>query len=397
MNILVLSENYIRGGLETQIHTYWKYLKEQHNIWFCFAHYRDTGLLDSEYVYTGFHFSYSATVADMKEDVDRLVELIKEKNIDVIHVHPWFALYAAYFVAAKTNVKLVYTYHGTGSLNYNNNLGDQIIMEEIFTGAISHVFCVGEQGVQALLSIGYDVNNASVLFNPIRPEEYPNTVPDIDRPHRWALVSRLDTDKLPAIEKLLKMLPDLEIDQIDVYGNGDSLGYIQSIAEKTGKIVDFKGHTNEIGTVLSDNGYCGVIGLGRSAIEGLALGLPCLFIGYEKIVGLLDNTLYEMAKHQNFVPENYRDLSTAEINEQLTALYENSTNYILRDCVLEDFSISNIGDKYIRTIERAYAKCPSYANDIYKALIELDGAESTQLYNNKNVYMCTSQIINTLI
>ena len=23
MNILVLSENYIRGGLETQIHTYW--------------------------------------------------------------------------------------------------------------------------------------------------------------------------------------------------------------------------------------------------------------------------------------------------------------------------------------------------------------------------------------
>ena len=84
MNILVLSENYIRGGLETQIHTYWKYLKEQHNIWFCFAHYRDTGLLDSEYVYTGFHFSYSATVADMKEDVDRLVELIKEKNIDVI-------------------------------------------------------------------------------------------------------------------------------------------------------------------------------------------------------------------------------------------------------------------------------------------------------------------------
>lgn len=185
----------------------------------------------------------------------------------------------------------------------------------------------------------------------------------------------------------------MDIDQIDVYGNGDSLGYLQSLAEKAGKSVDFKGHTNEIGTVLSDNGYCGVIGLGRSAIERLALGLPCLFIGYEKIVGLVDKRLYEMARHQNFVPENYRDLGADEINKQLTALYEDPTSYILRERALGDFSISNIGDTYIRTIELSYAKCPSYANEIYKALTEMEGVEAIQLYNNKTIFNLMSSII----
>lgn len=393
MNILVLSENFIRGGLETHIHTYWKYLKSKHNMLFCFANYRDTGLIDKESVYTGFHFSNRATVLELKEDVERLVDIINEKHIDVIHVHPWFALYAAYFAAAKTGVKLVYTYHGTVSLNYINNLSDQIIMEEIVTGAFAHVFCVGEQGLQSLLSMGYDLNNASVLVNPIRPEEYPYTKPDMDTPHRWALVSRLDADKVPAIERLLNMLQDLDIDQIDVYGNGNSLGYLQSIAEKTGKIVDFKGHTNEIGTVLSDNGYCGIIGLGRSAIEGLALGLPCLFVGYDKNVGLIDRDIYNKVKHQNFIPENYRDLGPDEINKQLALLYENPSDYILRDSVLEDFSISTIGQEYMRTLEKSYAKCPAYAIDVYNALIALDGIESIQLYNNTETYNLASSII----
>lgn len=323
MNILILSENFTRGGLETQIYTYWKNLKDKHRIWFCFAHYEDTGLLDSASVYTGFHFTYGMTLAELKDDVERLTDLIREYNIDVIHVHPWFALYAAYFASALTGVRIVYTYHGTVSLNYNNSFTDQIITEEIITGGVSHVFCVGEQGLEALSSLHYDLIHASVLVNPIEPEDYPHTAPVLDGPKRWALVSRLDTDKVPAIEKLFGMLPDLDIDQLDIYGNGNSIDYLWNLAGETGKTVEFKGHTNELGTVMSENEYTGVIGLGRCTIEGLALGLPCLFIGYGKVVGLIDEAIYTQAARLNFVPEYFRDMSAEEVNIQLTNLKQN--------------------------------------------------------------------------
>ncbi len=372
-----------RGGLETQIYTYWSELRKDNSIYFCFTNYEDTGLLDNEIVFDGFHFAYESTIEETQRDVERLVYLIDKKQIDVIHVHPWFAIYPAYFAAARTGIKVVYTYHGTGSINYNFNLLDNILLEEVITSTISHVFCVGQQGFDLLRSIHFGADHISLLPNPINVERLIQAEHSIDRPFKWALVSRLDADKSPTIEKLFSMLNELDIDEIDVYGDGSQSQFLQDLTKTAVKEIRFFGHKNDIPSLIADNGYSGVIGLGRCAIEGLAIGLPVLFIGYGKIVGLIDHDIYERAKAINFVPEGFREKSVTEINEQIQELAKSSNNYNLRDNVINDFDIKTISKDYCRVLETVTAKSPCYVNELFDALTKIELCP----YNGVNSYL----------
>ena len=44
MNILVISDQFKKGGLETHIDTFWRMLREEHEMWFCFADYDGDGI-----------------------------------------------------------------------------------------------------------------------------------------------------------------------------------------------------------------------------------------------------------------------------------------------------------------------------------------------------------------
>jgi glycosyltransferase involved in cell wall biosynthesis len=51
-------------------------------------------------------------------NIEKLVKLIQENQVDIVHVRSRSPMWSAYFACKKTNVKLVATVHGTYSLNF---------------------------------------------------------------------------------------------------------------------------------------------------------------------------------------------------------------------------------------------------------------------------------------
>lgn len=386
MNILVICDQFIKGGLETHIATYAAALKKKHKIWLACVHYEPAGIWEGSEIFSDFHFSFYDTMRDLKEDVDRLCAIIKEKQIDVLHVHPWFGLYAACFAAAKTNTRLVATIHGFSSLNYNGNLYDELWMEDIFTNAISHAFCVSQMGLNMLKSM--HMCNASFLPNAVDMSRYCIVQPAKNR--RWAMVSRLDGDKYATIELLMKMLPDLEIDAIDIYGDGAYMAQAQMLAESCPKPVRLMGYRTNLHECLRD-GYAGVIGLGRCAIEGLSLGLPVLFAGYGKLCGIIDRNCYDKAMRLNFVSEPFPALDTVEINAQLLKVYTDSAPYCFPDQIRYDYDVEVNAERMIETIANAPTGIPQYITRIYQKLLELD--EVTAVHESEDVFKILREIL----
>lgn len=77
MNMLILADFFRSGGLENHIIALYRATKDTNNFYFGFGEYHDVGILKSDHIFTGFHFSFQATVGELLEDVERLVALIR--------------------------------------------------------------------------------------------------------------------------------------------------------------------------------------------------------------------------------------------------------------------------------------------------------------------------------
>ena len=366
MKILVVTDQFKKGGLETHIAAYAGALGTAHTVWLACADYTPTGLLDDAQVLTGFRFSFYDTVAQLREDVERLCTVIREKHIDVLHVHPWYGLYAACFAAAKTGVKLIVTVHGFVSLSYLGNVYDELWMESILTDAVGHAFSVSRLGLDMLASM--HMPRASLLPNAVDLTRFTPAVPAANR--RWAMVTRLDADKLGAVETLIAMLPELELDALDIYGDGACAERVRALADACPKPVRLMGHSTTLHEQLRRD-YFGVIGLGRCAVEGLALGLPVLLAGYGKVCGLVDGGVYARAAEMNFVTETLPPLDAQALNAQLRAAYADPGAYCFADRVRKDFDAAVCAQRMVQTIADAPSGMPLYVAELYDALCAL--------------------------
>ena len=66
MNILVICDQFIKGGLETHIATYAAALKRKHKIWLACGHYEPAGIWEGSEIFSDFHFSFYDTMRDLK-------------------------------------------------------------------------------------------------------------------------------------------------------------------------------------------------------------------------------------------------------------------------------------------------------------------------------------------
>lgn len=290
MKILIVSESFLKGGLETYLYTMYEELKSNNEMFFSVANFGSELNINKESIFINFKFSSTTNISDFVNDVENLVEIIKIKNIDLIVVNPFYSFYSAIFAAHITNTKLVYIYHGMASLNFPNNIVDTILFRYAFETTVKKVFCVTYQGVKAFKTMNYD--DAILLSNPINEKLFKESKVSFNK--KWVLISRLDKEKFVDIIKLLDTLPKLEIDKLDIYGEGSEFQEISDYIVKNNlqSKIELKGYSDNIYKEIA-NKYTGVVGLGRVAIEGLVMNYPVLLIGYNKIVGVINQNLYE--------------------------------------------------------------------------------------------------------
>lgn len=386
MNILLVSEAFVGGGLETHIHTYYQELRKEHNFTFAFGQFKNRLPIENSIVHTGFHFKWESTVQEFIEDVQRLCELIKDNHIDIIHVHPFFSMYPALIASQLMNVPIAMTYHGIASFSFSNRIIDTAWyyygMYELF----GKIFTVSNTGKKAL-ERQFHRNDISFLPNAVDLNQYKQhtVVPN----RRWAAISRLDADngKEEALISLFDMLPQLDIDCIDIYGDGARkqalMDYVK--ANNLTDKVTFQGFQADLFDRL-DNRYNGVIGTDRVAIEGLAMGYPVLEMGYGRVIGIIDTGMLSLLRDTNFDANLMAQVSGSEaLNRQLAAVYEDSGKFNMRQAMERDFNIKNIGAAYVQELENTPFLPHANVCEFYRELCQMKN-KSENFFRGETVF-----------
>lgn len=343
MKILVVSESFNNGGLETQIKTYYDNLPATVEMIFAFSKYTQKIVLDNAKVYSNFHFSYSDTIKDFCEDVENLIKIINEEKINVIHVHPYYSFFAALFASQLTHTKIVYTYHGAGSFNFlNATISSILFYYSLESSCIAKVFSVSAKGVKCVKDLGFE--NCSLLANPIDLKKFP--IATINDNRRWALISRINEDKIGEIKQILLKMSEYGIESIDIYGDGGASNELKIFIEEhdLSKQASIKGYTTDIFNTVNNN-YTGIIGIGRVAIESIAMGYPTLIIGFNKINGFINNKMFDILKCNNFV--------NRRLNMKNKILPSKKEQWKMTSKIRKEFDANKILMNYISELENS--------------------------------------------
>lgn len=384
MNVLILADNFKEGGLETHIYTLYQRLKQDNNVFFAFSKYYGKYDLPADNVYSGFHFDVKCSIKDFCEDVDSLVRIINENKIDVINIHPYYSLFPAMFAAHLTNTKITYTFHGTLSFNYTSKINDTLLFQYVFESTINKVFSVSSFGISTFKSLNYD--NVVLFPNPIDLDKY--SITKVNNNKKWALISRLDDDKYNEIIKVFEWLPNLDIDELDVYGDGKRIEELKEAAKNNDKTINFMGYVENIAAAIKDK-YTGIFGTGRVAIEGLAMNYPVAISGCGSVLGVVDEQLYEKLKTQNFVAKFGSEIDISSFNKQIKEINKgNLKKYLFRESINEFFNIDNLIKLYYETIDQIEFYSLNNIRDLYteiKKLLDF-GDGNLPVYSSTNVY-----------
>lgn len=345
MNILVVSESFSMGGLETHINTLYEGSKEKNKFVFAFGKYKKGEYLKDAIIEEDFHFSFDSTVKDFLEDVDRLIEIIDKHNVDTIICHPFYSVFPAVFAAHLTDTTISYVCHGSGSINFTQLANDNLLWNFITNNLLDSILCVSTK-----LMEGFKKSEI-VHFVPNIIDEKKYIESKIPFNGNWATVARLDVDKKNELLKIINNYDLLGINKLDIFGDGICKQELID-AVKQNKLSDkisFKGYVTDMQQELLNN-YDGVIGLGRVAEEAMVMGIPVLLSGYGKINGLVDKKMYKQLKNYNFVNIWLPELSIQTIGNQIKSLSKkNIKDYSFRDDVIKDFGIKKC-DNYIKLI-----------------------------------------------
>ena len=343
MNILIASESFLSGGLETQIRTTIDSLKDKNNFYFAISRYNSAWKLEN--VFTGFYFSCNSTISQFCSDVHGLIKIIQENNIDIIHVHPFFSFFPAVFAAKICNRPVVYTYHGVSSYSFTTGINDNILFNLLLDYEVDKVFCVSKEGKQVIENIVLNKDKIHILPNSIDTNTFTET--KINSNKSWALISRLDTDKLNELNTLLTAIPLLDINELHIYGSGTEEEKIKNIIcqNNLDTKVFIEGYSNRLYNELK-NKYNGIFAIGRSAMEALSMGYPVMLLGYNKFSGLITDEIYSQIKYENFSNKLLPCVSIEKLNNQIKNVYSNSYNKSFYTEFKNEFDSKVISNNY---------------------------------------------------
>lgn len=388
--LLVVSENFSRGGLETQVHTTYRALRDCIDFSFAFGNYEGEWDFGDSSIETGFHFSPRSSVKDLVSDTDRLVDLIRTHQITAIHAHPFYSVLPAIFAAQLTNFPLFYTYHGFGSLNFTSDYNSTAVFNFALNELFAQLFCV-YQGLTASIAKQYRNLNAVYLPNAIDFEAYPSL--KIANNREWAFVSRLSIEKLDGIFLVLEHLKTFEIEKLHFYGDGDCLDDIQKRAQEL-DIADrvvFHGHHYDLSREL-DGKYNGIFAMGRAALEGIALQLPVVIVGYGKFFGLVDESDVSLIATDNFAPIFCSAADYRTVAKQIKSIHAGRITPNPRAKIQAEFDYKTVGKKYFDYICKSSSSSRDNMRAFYQELKTIQNQQGTFASSNEVTLLITKYL-----
>ncbi|QOW19177.1 glycosyltransferase [Lysobacter ciconiae] len=314
-SLLIVTEAFEFGGVESYIRCEVAELKrlgwEVHLA--CGNRFSNAMLPDGLASLTaGLALGPEADIAGFLGAVDSLVGVARREGVTAIHAHPFTALLPAVACAISLGLPCAITLHGPASISGSYGEAYDFMLASLTLPFVSHVVAVSDE-VAELASPYIDPRRMSVLPNAIEPVAAAASAAN----GRWLTVGRLDNAKVKGIETFARAGIEIGLGGVDICGDGPARPWLEeSLAAMIADgQVRMLGERPDANALMSN--YDGVAGMGRVALEGLAVGVPVVLVGYEGVKGLLDEALYAKASHSNLSGRGLPDITASTLAGQL--------------------------------------------------------------------------------
>lgn len=291
-----------------------------------------------------------------------LVKLIKERDIEILHAHSRASGWVSFFASRICHVPLVTTVHGRQHLH---------VSRKIIRAFGDYVIAICENIKEHLIE-DLNINPAyiEVLRNGIDIQElkiHENTKSSDDV---ITIAGRLTGPKGDVIYNLLKhaivQIPDA---RINLVGSGD---FVSERFRSLDSRINLRGPVENLAGIIKNSTV--LIGSGRIAIEGIALGIPTVAIGENCSIGLITESNIREALKSNF-----GDIGITKSQYFGFEKIKEDTNYVLKTrptvsslkkFIESEFNLPDIADR----IELIYQRVKRHKKEIpilvYHRIIE---------------------------
>jgi len=336
--ILLILENFECGGVETYVLTLAKKISKMHPV----VIVSGGGKMCEELKdYNIEHYKinfFDLREENIKKNIKTIINIIREKNIGIVNINPFFTYYPSIYAASYCGIPYVLTIHdaiGKKSWEYISEEYTLFLENVAYKYAQNIIFVSEESKDKYLNDFFIENNNLSVISNGIDLDEFSlNNNLSVDFMNKFLIVSRLDESKkksiLNGIELFIKYADNnkSKMCSLEIAGTGNAFSEIEEYI-KSFKSYDIKmlGNISKISTVIKKSDV--IIGMGRVALESMACGKITVLSGYQHIKGVVLPSKIDLIGKANFSGRNIKDLSIDEVVSYLTGLTESRKETII--------------------------------------------------------------------
>jgi hypothetical protein len=352
--ILSVSENFLVGGLETQIYGQLNHLAKQGVT----LHLATCSPKDRQHAPFGANFlnlperEKLLTVGGVIAAVELLLEYVKARKIDFIHAHPARSFFPAFLAAGLAGIPMAMTMHGRYSATQTEWTGatDRWLYSRVYPRYAHSIFAVS-QGVANMLSPNMAGENIVILQNGVDFSQIKQAGVLKNPRERWAVVSRLDDDKWLGVRDFFRYASQTGIKKVEIFGGGGKLEELKqfTIIEKLQTEFLFHGPVDKPWEHLTE-GFSGLAGMGRVLLEGAALGIPFCLLGNKGVYGLVGKKDIPTLRRTNFSSLFLSAVDAKFFENQLDALANSPEDFHFREALSEDFDEGAIWKKFVNRI-----------------------------------------------
>ncbi|MBS0392654.1 MAG: glycosyltransferase [Proteobacteria bacterium] len=398
-SLLIVTEQFTLGGLETHIRDEIELLTrigiEVHLA--VGKRYEDLILLPGLASITkGLPFDAYSTSSELVAGVDQIRQIICDRKIDRLHIHPFASIIPAATAAELEGIPYAITMHGPASVLTSYGPVYDLLLKKVILPNVPLLVAVSPE-VKSLLTVGGRENAVLCIPNSVVFPLDEGHFCSEPRDPRWLVVSRLDEFKIQGIIDFCRKARCCGVSGVVIAGDGPAREQLSSMldAEAVSDFVELIGASNKIASLLKQ--FAGVAGMGRVVLEAVSARKSVVLVGYDGVKGVLDKNLFKNAAEQNFSGRNLPvidgDLLSAQLRELSTpAVILDVFNYAKRS-----FDAINAWAWFSEEMGAARNPEPTILTGLYKVLSSNTDVDATpfvmsgDVLNELEILACCSK------
>jgi len=384
-NILVVSEFFAEGGLETHLLGQVEVLSEMGFRLHLATSSSASTVAQGAFASCTFDvpMGRNRSAREIFSAVEQLRAIVNAERIDVVHAHPFLSMIIAGCVAKVERLPLVLTLHGPASIAYfqPDTIAGLMMSSSILPNA-SAVIAVSEE--TRLLCRTVTARDVLVLPNSVTrgPEKAPPA--GLNLPWMWA--GRMDNDKVVGLRHLIEFVASSGRIQLDIFGAGPARSTVeQQIAElgASQQMIALKEWHDDLPSLMIEYGV--IAGMGRVILEGALANRACLLVGYDGVKGFLTEERARRASFWNLSGRGLRNLGISELVGEVEAVRANQDKYLIYDWVQRDRNARHIWLDYTQILANLDPFCDKRI-EIFLEILNYAGDEPQDFWSSHRCF-----------